>query len=102
MARARRAPSSSRYPPVNITATATGYTLVIALPIAIKPEMVTISTAKGDKLRIVADAWHLEADCHYEWEVTFAPRDVVTSSIRAKFDVQGHLTVSAGRYTCTI
>jgi hypothetical protein len=27
--------------------------------------MVTITTAKGDKLKVVADAWHLEADCGF-------------------------------------
>ena len=38
-------------------------TMELALPSTITAEMVTISTAKGDKLRIVADAWHLESDC---------------------------------------
>ncbi|KAJ6590963.1 hypothetical protein DFH09DRAFT_907956 [Mycena vulgaris] len=100
MARARRVPSSSRYPPVDINASATQYTFDISLPTAIKPEMVTITTAKGDKLRIVADAWHLESDCHYEWEILFRPHDVDISAIRAKFDAQGHLTISAGRVIC--
>ncbi|KAJ7253034.1 hypothetical protein B0H12DRAFT_1017707 [Mycena haematopus] len=76
------------------------YTLDIRLPIEIKPEMVTISTAKGDKLKIVADAWHLEADCHFEWEVVFAPRDVDIAGIRAKFQDGGVLTVRAGRRAC--
>ncbi|KAJ7507178.1 Hsp70 protein-domain-containing protein [Mycena galericulata] len=89
MARSRRVPSSSRYPPVNITASATNYTLDISLPTAIKPEMVTITTAKGDKLRIVADAWNLEADCHFEWEIVFPPHDVDILTIRARFDAKG-------------
>jgi hypothetical protein len=64
-ARALRVPSSSRYPPIRINSSATEYTFAISLPLAIKPEMVTITTAKGDKLKVVADAWHLEADCEF-------------------------------------
>ncbi|KAJ7704394.1 hypothetical protein B0H17DRAFT_1224401 [Mycena rosella] len=100
-ARARRAPSSSRYPPIDITASTTQYTFDVVLPTAIKPEMVTITTARGDKLKIVADAWHLEADCHFEWEIAFRPKDVNLAAIRAKFGVQGRLTISAGRIVCT-
>lgn len=62
-ARARRVPSSSRYPSMDIISSTSEYTFDISLPIVIKPEMVTITTAKGDKVKIVADAWHLEADC---------------------------------------
>ncbi|KAJ6588315.1 hypothetical protein B0H19DRAFT_922985 [Mycena capillaripes] len=100
MARARRVPSSSKYPPLQISSSDTEYTLDISLPIAIQPEMVIITTAKGDKLKIVADAWHLEADCHFEWEIVFPPRDVDITSIRAKFEEQGRLTVRAGRLDC--
>ncbi|KAJ7291281.1 hypothetical protein C8J57DRAFT_1272123 [Mycena rebaudengoi] len=97
-ARARRAASASKYPPITITALPAQYTFELRLPDSIKPEMVTITTAKGDRLKIVADAWHLEVDCHYEWQIVFSPRDVDMSSIRAKFeDAQSRLTVSAGR-----
>ncbi|KAJ6613605.1 hypothetical protein B0H10DRAFT_1805231 [Mycena sp. CBHHK59/15] len=82
---------------MDIITSPTNYVFDLLLPVAIKPEMVTITTAKGDKLKIVADAWHLEADCHYEWQITFPPHDVDISTIRAKFDAQGRLTVSAGR-----
>ncbi|KAJ7764555.1 biotin-protein ligase [Mycena maculata] len=95
--RARRAPSSSRYPPMRINASVAQYTLDISLPFAIKPEMVTITTAKGDKLKIVADAWNLEVDCHFEWEIEFSPNDIDFSTIRAKFDAQARLTITAGR-----
>ncbi|KAJ7628413.1 hypothetical protein FB45DRAFT_834338 [Roridomyces roridus] len=95
--RARRVPSTSRYPPLHVHASADKYTLDIALPVEIKPEMVTITTAKGDRLKIVADVWHLESDCHYEWEIVFPPEDVQLSTIRAKFSAEGHLSVSAGR-----
>ncbi|KAK7042447.1 hypothetical protein R3P38DRAFT_316863 [Favolaschia claudopus] len=96
-ARARRAPSSSKYPPLRIDTSTSEYVLDVALPVVIKPEMVTVSTAKGAKLRIVADAWHLEKDCHFEWEIVFATGDVDITSIRAKFGEEGHLVVRAGR-----
>ncbi|KAJ7201036.1 hypothetical protein GGX14DRAFT_465516 [Mycena pura] len=96
-ARARRVPSTSRYPPMHINSSTTSYTMEISLPSAIKPEMVTITTGRGDKLRIVADAWHLEIDCHYEWEISFPEHDVDMTSIRAKFDDKGRLYVSAER-----
>ncbi|KAJ7721029.1 hypothetical protein B0H16DRAFT_1603555 [Mycena metata] len=96
-ARSRRVPTPSGYPPLQINSSAAKYTIDIALPTAIKPEMVTITTAKEEKLKIVADAWHLESNCHFEWEIVFPPQDVDIKSICAKFDAQGHLTVSAAR-----
>ncbi|KAF7329741.1 hypothetical protein MKEN_00237400 [Mycena kentingensis (nom. inval.)] len=81
-ARARRVPSASQYPPLRIDSSRTAYTMELALPSSISAEMVTITTAKGDKLKIVADAWHLESDCHYEWEVVFPPKDVNFASCR--------------------
>ncbi|KAK7019824.1 hypothetical protein R3P38DRAFT_2782131 [Favolaschia claudopus] len=101
-ARARRAPSSSKYPPLRIDTSTREYVLDVVLPVEIKPEMVTLSTLKGDKLRIVADAWHLEKDCHFEWEIVFAPGDVDMTSIRAKFGEEGHLVVRAGRRACKV
>ncbi|KAJ7056953.1 hypothetical protein C8F01DRAFT_992154 [Mycena amicta] len=74
------------------------YTMELSLPSTITAEMVTISTAKGDKLRIVADAWHLESDCHYEWEVAFPPKDVNMGSLCARLDGEGRLSVKASRY----
>ncbi|KAJ7827200.1 hypothetical protein B0H13DRAFT_1657078 [Mycena leptocephala] len=57
------APAASRRPPGILRCISIHFTPNVSLPIAIQPEMVTITTAKGDKLKIVADAWHLEADC---------------------------------------
>ncbi|KAJ7896885.1 hypothetical protein B0H13DRAFT_1623656 [Mycena leptocephala] len=74
-----------------INSSATEFTPDVSLPIAIQPEMVTITTAKGDKLKIAADAWHLEANCHFELEIVFPPHDIDITSIRAKFEVQGRL-----------
>jgi len=59
--------------------------------------MVTISAKRGDKLEIVADAWHMEADCHYEWQISFAPHDIDMSSVHAKFGADGHLTIDVQR-----
>ena len=36
------------------------YTLSVTLPTSIQPEMVTVCANKGDKLKVVADAWHME------------------------------------------
>lgn len=92
------------------------------LPTQLLPEMVTVSAKKGSKLDIVADIWHQEKDCklavrsevprgrmkriadlfsscttaHYEWEITFPPRDVDMSSIRVDL-ANGHLTIRAWR-----
>ncbi|KAF7366725.1 hypothetical protein MSAN_00930600 [Mycena sanguinolenta] len=82
---------------MHISSSTSEHTLGICLPIGIKSEMVTISTAKGDKLKIVADAWHLEVDCHFEWEIVFAPCDVDITRIRAIFEDGGVLTIHAGR-----
>ncbi|KAF7965961.1 hypothetical protein HWV62_40721 [Athelia sp. TMB] len=62
-ARSRRAPSPSRTPPMHVTTTSSGYTLNAQLPIEIQPEMITVSAKKGDRIAVVADVWHMEADC---------------------------------------
>lgn len=78
--------------------------------------MVTISANKGDRLKIVADAWHMETDCeyhslypyvstfltvispgHYEWVVCFPPHDSDMSAIQAKYGPDGHLTIDVQR-----
>lgn len=38
------------------------YVLTAHLP-GYAPEMVTVSTRKGEKLAVVADLWHAESDC---------------------------------------
>lgn len=62
-ARYRRAPAPSHSPPINIVSTSLKHTIDVHLPSVIQPEMVTISANKGDRIKIVADAWHMETDC---------------------------------------
>lgn len=62
-ARARRIPSPSRTPPMHITPSDSKYVLNVQLPTEIQREMVTVSAKKGDRIAIVADAWHMEEDC---------------------------------------
>ncbi|EEB87640.1 hypothetical protein MPER_14949, partial [Moniliophthora perniciosa FA553] len=69
------------------------YTLQVKLPVIIQPEMVTISANKGDRLKVIADAWHLENDCHYEWVISFSPNDIDMSGVHAKFDTDGTLAI---------
>ncbi|KAJ8693233.1 hypothetical protein PTI98_010472 [Pleurotus ostreatus] len=62
-----------------------------------KPEMVTVCAKRGDRLGIVADAWHLERNCHYEWEVAFPPHDADMAHVHAKFLPGGCLTIDVWR-----
>jgi hypothetical protein len=117
-ARSRRAPSPSETPPMHLESSSSKYTLDVYLPTDIQSEMVTISAKKGNRLDVVADAWHREQDCgclqivpasfmscrpryavagHYEWQISFEPNDVDMTTIRAKFDVDGHLTIHIPR-----
>ncbi|KAF8988562.1 hypothetical protein BDQ17DRAFT_1257614 [Cyathus striatus] len=73
------------------------HSLTVTLPKSIAPEMVTVSANKGDRLKVVADAWHMEDDCHYEWIISFQPYDVDMSSVHAKFDPDGRLTIDVKR-----
>ncbi|KAK0194090.1 hypothetical protein F5146DRAFT_1221603 [Armillaria mellea] len=93
----RRAPSPSCSPPMTVTSSPTKHTLEVHLPPDIQPEMVTISAKKGDKLKVVADAWHMENNCHYEWLITFPPFDVDMSKVHAKFGGDGLLTIDVCR-----
>jgi len=92
------------------------------LPRAISPEMVTISANKGDRLRVVAQAWMGQDECefffffysvhslqilrltpfnsytaHFEWQISFPPHDVDLSKVQAKFDPDGCLTIRVPR-----
>ncbi|KAG2364567.1 hypothetical protein BDR07DRAFT_1279454 [Suillus spraguei] len=80
-----------------IQSTLSTHSLSVVLPRAIQSEMVTVSVKKGDKLNIVADAWHMENDCHYEWQVYFAPGDADMPSVRARFAPDGKLTITVQR-----
>ncbi|TFY66369.1 hypothetical protein EVG20_g4721 [Dentipellis fragilis] len=97
-ARRRRAPPRSCAPSVR-THNVDGMQIVeIPLPCpGGKPfcaEMVTIAAKKGDRLRIIADAWHLEQDCHFEWDFAFEPRTVDMSTLRAKVEADGKLVIT--------
>jgi len=41
------------------------HALSVLLPRAISPEMVTISANKGDRLRVVAQAWMGQDECEF-------------------------------------
>lgn len=85
--RTRRMPASDESAPrMTVTSTVYGYQFSVKLSSAIQREMVTISANKGDKLKVVADAWHMENESHYEWQITFPPRDIDMNSVHAKFD----------------
>lgn len=62
MDRTRRMPPSSQTPDMTLSSSTTTHTLSVMLPRSIQPEMVTISANKGDRLRVVADAWHMEGE----------------------------------------
>lgn len=115
-ARWRRSPSPESRPTMVIQSTLSTHSLSVVLPRAIQSEMVTVSVKKGDKLNIVADAWHMENDCkyslcikwwslnsfswmlgHYEWQVHFAPGDADMPSVRARFAPDGKLTITVQR-----
>ncbi|GLB40719.1 hypothetical protein LshimejAT787_0805900 [Lyophyllum shimeji] len=82
---------------MNVSSSPSKHTLHVQLPRMIQPEMITISANRGDKLKVVADAWHMENDCHYEWQISFAPRDIDMTAIHAKFEPNGHLFIDVSR-----
>ncbi|EIW77564.1 hypothetical protein CONPUDRAFT_62045 [Coniophora puteana RWD-64-598 SS2] len=69
--------------------------LCVALPRDIHPAMVDISCLKGERLSVVADAWHAEQSCHYRWQIQFAPNDVDMVSIIAPFGHDHTLLINA-------
>lgn len=64
-------PSGDGTPTMNLSSTSEKHILHVRLPHVIQPEMVTISVNKGDKLKIVADAWQLERDCTYRCNLPY-------------------------------
>ncbi|KZP17718.1 hypothetical protein FIBSPDRAFT_830296 [Athelia psychrophila] len=86
---------------MHVVSTASGYTLNAQLPIDIQPEMITVSAKKGDRIAVVADVWHMETDCHYEWQIQF-PHDINMNSVRVIVGKGGQLTIHAPkrRQTC--
>ncbi|KAF8903787.1 hypothetical protein CPB85DRAFT_1226304 [Mucidula mucida] len=97
LSRQRRAPLPGHAPAVIVQETSFKYTLNVQLPNTISPEMVTITAVKGDKMKVVADAWHMESNCHYEWLITFPPRDIDMSTVHAKFGQDGLLSIDVRR-----
>ncbi|KAF9068173.1 hypothetical protein BDP27DRAFT_1190461, partial [Rhodocollybia butyracea] len=71
------------------------HVITVHLPKYINPEMVTISVLRGRKLRIVADAWHMEKDCkcHYEWLISFFSNDIDLNAVKARFEASGLLVI---------
>ncbi|KAI6033355.1 hypothetical protein EDC04DRAFT_2523361, partial [Pisolithus marmoratus] len=69
------------------------HTFSVVLPHAVPPEMITVSAKKGDRLDVVADAWHMEHDCHYGWEISFAPGDADMSTVRARLNQERELVI---------
>ena len=65
MDRTRRMPPSNQTPDMTLSTSSTAHTLSVMLPTSIQPEMVTISANKGDRLRVVADAWHMEGESEF-------------------------------------
>ncbi|KAF9260236.1 hypothetical protein L218DRAFT_872973 [Marasmius fiardii PR-910] len=82
---------------MKIHSSPTAHKLQVKLPLTIQPEMVTISAMKGPKLKVVADAWHLERDCHYEWLISFPSHDIDMSGVQARFETDGNLTIDVRR-----
>jgi len=97
--RSRRSPPSDSCPPMVLQSTTTSHILSVTLPRVIQPEMVTVVAKKGDRLNVVADAWHMERDYHYEWHISFAAGDVDMSTARARFGQDGNLTIEVQRRT---
>lgn len=55
--------SSTHLPNMDVSSSIGKHTMHVQLPFSIKPEMITITANRGDKLRIVADAWHMQQEC---------------------------------------
>lgn len=93
----RRSPPPGSCPEMATQSSSTLHTFSVMLPRTILPEMITVSAKKGDRLDVVADAWHMEHDCHYGWEIGFAPGDADMSTVRAKLNPDGELTIEVRR-----
>ncbi|TFK27948.1 hypothetical protein FA15DRAFT_585377 [Coprinopsis marcescibilis] len=82
---------------MQIASTVYNYTLSVQLPAAIQPEMVTVCANKGDRIKVVADVWHMENESHYEWQISFPPHDIDMGAIHARFDDTRSLTIDVRR-----
>jgi len=88
-------------PPARLETSPAQYTLSIALPrpggALLASEMITVSARRGGRLAVVADAWHLEHDCHYEWHVAFPRPDMDLRAVRARVGEDGILVIEVPR-----
>ncbi|PPQ80288.1 hypothetical protein CVT25_003685 [Psilocybe cyanescens] len=89
--------SFSGSPQMSLSSTPVQHTLSVQLPRNVQPEMVTISANKGDRIRVVADAWGGGNECHYEWQISFPPHDIDMGAVHARFDPDGRLTLEVRR-----
>ncbi|KAH8112683.1 hypothetical protein DFH11DRAFT_1606427 [Phellopilus nigrolimitatus] len=93
----RRSPPPENRPVLRvICSTDEEHILSVHLP-GFAPEMVTVSARKEDKLAVVADLWHAEANCHHEWLVAFPSRDVNVSLTRAQLSADETLKIHVPR-----
>lgn len=116
MDRSRRMPPTSNSPQMQIASSTYHYTLSVQLPSAIQPEMVTVCANKGDKIKVVADVWHMENESthhtplyslqgrhvhlfsgHYEWSISFPPHDIDMGAVHARFDDSRNLFIDVRR-----
>ncbi|EIW80327.1 hypothetical protein CONPUDRAFT_56709 [Coniophora puteana RWD-64-598 SS2] len=82
---------------MSVTSNTYSHSLCVALPQDIRPAMVDISCLKGERLSVIADAWHVEESCHYRWHIQFTPNDVDMGSISARFGHGHTLLINAHR-----
>ncbi|KAG6907438.1 hypothetical protein DXG01_008866 [Tephrocybe rancida] len=61
--RARHSPPPALFPAMDVSSSPARHAFRVQLPHTIASEMITISANKGDKLKVVADAWNLQCDC---------------------------------------
>ncbi|KAH8990244.1 hypothetical protein EDB92DRAFT_1865148 [Lactarius akahatsu] len=106
LAHVRRAALGHNVPPARIVSSDTTHTVSIVLPrpggAPLAPEMITLSARRGGRLAVVADAWHLEHDCHYEWHVALPPKEVDLGAVRARFGDDGILVIDVPRRTAAV
>ncbi|KAH9998917.1 hypothetical protein BJV77DRAFT_978028 [Russula vinacea] len=88
-------------PPAQIETLPKSYRLSIALPrpggAQLASEMITVSARRGGRLAVVADAWHLEHDCHFEWHFAFPQPDVDLGAVQARLGKDGILVIDVPR-----
>ncbi|THH13285.1 hypothetical protein EW146_g6918 [Bondarzewia mesenterica] len=59
---------------------------------AFTSDNVTVSAKKGNLVHVVADAWHLEQDCHHEWLINYSSQDMA-DMVTARAEIAGGVLV---------